>query len=199
MTDPVSTLDFWEACYQAGKTGWDRGETHPALLAWQANGQIEPCRIVVPGCGNGYEVISLIESGFDVTAIDFAQAPLEALKPKLAKKNLKCELLHADVFSYHPSVKFEAVYEQTCLCAIDPTKRETYEKQIFSWLNPGGKLFALFMQAPEIETGPPFTCSIDEMKTLFPAERWQWPTDAANKYDHPNAAIFELSHMLTRR
>lgn len=199
MTEPVSTLDFWESSYQTGKTGWDRGETHPALSDWQTSGQIKPCRIVVPGCGNGYEVISLIESGFDVTAIDFAQAPIEALKQKLVKKNLTCELLHADVFAYQPSVKFDAVYEQTCLCAIDPAKRESYEKQIFSWLNPGGRLYALFMQASEIETGPPFSCTIEEMKTLFAAERWQWPTETPNQYDHPNAPIFELSHVLTRR
>ena len=33
MTDPVSTLDFWESCYQAGKTGWDRGDGIVAVVA----------------------------------------------------------------------------------------------------------------------------------------------------------------------
>lgn len=198
MSEPVSSLDFWESSYQSGRTGWDRGETHPALHDWLTSGQIEPCRIVVPGCGNGYEVVSLIEGGFDVTAIDFAQAPIDALKRKLDSKNLKCELIHSDVFSYQPSVKFAAVYEQTCLCAIDPTKRGSYEKQIFSWLNPGGKLYALFMQASEIKTGPPFSCTLEQMKALFTFKRWKWLTETPNQYDHPNAPIFELSHILTR-
>jgi hypothetical protein len=30
------TIDFWQARFETGQTGWDRGSAHPRLLAWIA-------------------------------------------------------------------------------------------------------------------------------------------------------------------
>ena len=45
--------EIWESRYQAGTTGWDRGKTSGNLLDWLESGNLTPCRILVPGCGNG--------------------------------------------------------------------------------------------------------------------------------------------------
>lgn len=67
MTDRT----FWENKYHNSEIGWDRGEMSPALNHWLK--ELTPCRIAVPGCGRGHEVIELARRGFDVTAIDIAE------------------------------------------------------------------------------------------------------------------------------
>ncbi|MFN3188907.1 MAG: hypothetical protein ACE361_00155 [Aureliella sp.] len=67
----------------------------------------------------------------------------------------------------------DAIYEQTCLCAISPRQRTDYERILHACLKKGGRLFALFMQTDASE-GPPFHCDLQAMKELFPGERWSW-------------------------
>ena len=61
--------NMWEDMYQEGKTGWDRGASSDNLSYWIERGLLKPCRVLVPGCGNGYEVITLAQKGFDVVAV----------------------------------------------------------------------------------------------------------------------------------
>ncbi len=49
----------------------------------------------------------------------------------------------------------------------------TLRKCLHNWLKPNGKVFAQFMQTGQAG-GPPFHCDIDDMVTLFNAQRWQW-------------------------
>jgi len=39
---------------------------------------------------------------------------------------------------------FDAIYEQTCLCALYPDRWRQYADQLHRWLAPGGRLYALF-------------------------------------------------------
>lgn len=136
--------------------------------------------------------------GFDVTAIDYAETPLAHLGKQLEEQELSADLLQTDVLTFTPPVLFDAVYEQTCLCAIEPTRRADYEAKIYDWLNPRGKVFVLFMQTSK-SGGPPFDCNIDEMKRLFIEARWHWPDSDLIKFPHPSGKLFELATVLTRR
>ena len=69
---PQTALQFWEQRYRDDNTPWDRGETSRALLRWLDSGALRPCRILVPGCGRGYEVVELARRGFEVTAVDMS-------------------------------------------------------------------------------------------------------------------------------
>ena len=173
----------WEQRYQAGQTGWDRGETSANLLHWIELGLLEPCRILIPGCGNGYEVVTLAEHGFDVVAIDIAPSPLDNLQAMLATRNLQAELIQADFFTWQPEQPFNAIYEQTSLCALHPERWAAYEKCLYSWLKNEGLLFAQFMQT-EQENGPPFHCEIEEMSALFSSEKWQWSEQYETQVRH---------------
>jgi protein-L-isoaspartate O-methyltransferase len=148
-------------------------ETSANLLYWIELELLKPCRILVPGCGNGYEVLTLAKLGFDVVAIDIAPSPLNNLREKLQANNLTAELVQADFFTWQPEKLFDAIYEQTSLCAIPPEQWQHYEKCLHNWLKPNGKVFAQFMQTGQAG-GPPFHCDIDDMVTLFNAQRWQW-------------------------
>lgn len=190
------TRCFWQGLYDEGRTGWDRGAPSPALDRWLGEGMLAPCRILVPGCGRGHEVVALARSGFDVTAIDYAPAAVAALEAALATSVVGATVVAADLFSFEPPEPFGAIYEQTCLCALEPVRRADYERRLWSWLMPGGTLAAAFMQT-DAPGGPPFACPPEAMRTLFPAARWVWPDDLVPE-PHPMGLV-ELTGILRKR
>jgi len=180
MTDSINE---WESRYQLNQTGWDRGEVSLNLLYWIEKGLLKPCRILVPGCGNGHEVLALAERGFDVVAIDIAPTPIKNLQAALHTKQLNAELIQADFFTWKPEKPFDMIYEQTSLCALPLERWESYEKCLSSWLKPKGLLFAQFMQTQQ-EGGPPFHCELSVMKELFTADKWLWSEQHETSVTH---------------
>ncbi len=177
MTDKEQS-NQWEGFYQAGTTGWDRGTSSENLTYWINAGLLKPCRILVPGCGNGYEVIELAQKGFDVIAIDIAPSAIENLQKALDEAGVKAELVLGDFFSWQPDEKFDVIYEQTSLCALPPKEWQQYEEQLYKWLKPKGQILAQFMQTGK-EGGPPFHCALNDMHDLFAKEKWNWSTEHA--------------------
>ncbi len=202
-TEPVlpvlkmSAMSHWEEKYRANSIPWDRGGTSPALHAWLESGDLSPGSILIPGCGRGHEAVVLAQRGFQVTALDIAPTALKHLEAELAQAGVSAERVCADVLAWQPVAAFDAIYEQTCLCALSPDHWRDYERQLQRWLKPNGRLFALFMQT-EREGGPPYHCALSEMRTLFPATRWDWPEQSPDRVSHPNG-LWELASILTRR
>lgn len=197
MSDPEARRDDWERRYDEGKTGWDRGAPSPALAHWLAQGRVPAGRVLVPGCGHGHEVAELIRTGHAVTAVDIAAQPVRRLGEQLAALGLDAELVQADLLHWRPVAPFDAVYEQTCLCALDPGHWAAYERRLADWLRPGGVLLASFMQTGAAG-GPPFDCPMPAMRALFTTERWAWPDAPPLEAPHPNGLV-ELCLVLTRR
>ena len=200
MTGP--TREFWEQRFAAGETPWDRGEPNPQLRAWLAAGALKPCRILVPGCGSGHEVAVLAQAGFEVTGLDYAAEALARARKSSAEA--RATLVQADALAWQPDRPFDAVYEQTCLCALHPDDWIAYAKQLHRWIAPGGKLFALFMQllrpqaAEGYVQGPPYHCDVNAMRALFPESTWAWPKPPYARTAHP-AGLAELAVVLARR
>jgi len=190
------TRCYWQSRYDQGQTGWDRGGVSPTLVQWLAAGDLHPCRILVPGCGRGHEVVALAKAGFEVTGIDFAPAAVAAVRARLGSEGLVAEVVPSDLFAYQPDRPFEAIYEQTCLCALPPERWTEYEQRLAAWLIPGGRLFAAFMQTDSAD-GPPFACRPEAMRALFAAERWDWP-ERLEPQEHPTG-LRELTGVLRRR
>ncbi len=189
-------MSHWEEKYRAQTIPWDRGAVSPALLGWLEDGELPPGRILIPGCGRGHEAVELAQRGFQVTALDIAPTALEHLAAELRVADATAELVCADVLNWHPTQPFDAIYEQTCLCALDPTHWTDYEQQLFDWLRPGGKLLALFMQTQNAG-GPPYDCALPAMHALLPPSRWRWPDIEPGRVGHPNG-FHELASALTR-
>ena len=202
---PGPTIAFWQQRFDEHNTPWDRGAPNPQLLAWLAAGALAPCRIAVPGCGSGWEVAELARRGFEVVAIDYTPAAVEKTRARLAQQGLAAQVVQADVLGYAPDKAFDAVYEQTCLCAIHPDQWRGYAAQLQRWLRPAGNLWAMFVQMPRPQAieegliqGPPYHCDINGMRALFPEAQWHWPAPPYPKV--PHAALFhELGVVLTRR
>ena len=196
MSGPTSA--FWQERFEKQETRWDRGGASPQLLAWLDSGALQPCRIAVPGCGSGWEVAELARRGFDVIGIDYTEAAVERTRALLASQGLSAHVERADVLVWQPDAPLDAVYEQTCLCAIHPDLWTGYAQQLQRWLKPGGTLYALFMQMVRpgatqdgLIEGPPYHCDINAMRALFPATRWDWPKPPYAQVKHP-----KLSHEL---
>ena len=201
-------MSHWEEKYRARSIPWDRGAANPALLGWIEDGafrresddsppganHIE--RVLIPGCGRGHEALELARRDYQVTALDIAPTALAHLAAELHAAGVDAECVCADALTWQPAQPFDAIYEQTCLCAIDPAHWATYERQLFGWLRPGGTLFALFMQTDR-PGGPPFHCALPDMRALFSEQRWQWPASEPGRVGHPNS-LLELAVVLTR-
>ncbi len=199
MSDWKSTANYWDDRYAKKQTGWERDEAHPALRNWIASGELKPCSIAIPGCGRGHEALLLAESGFDVTAIDFAEEALRKSTERLRGFESSSSVVQGDVLSYRPTIQFDAVYEQTCMCAIAPAARLQYQESLYEWLRPEAKLFALFMQTRNDSGVPPFHCDIEDMKMLFPVERWEWQSKPIEHFEHPSGVGNELAVILKRK
>jgi methyl halide transferase len=198
MTGP--TKDFWEERFASGNTPWDRGGSSPQLAAWLSSGSLKPCRILVPGCGSGYEVAELAMAGFEVTGLDYADEAIVRTHQRLKVAGVDATLVQADVLAWQPERAFDAIYEQTCLCALYPDQWSEYADRLHRWNVPGGRLYALFLQLPRegaaegFIQGPPYHCDINGMRALFPESRWApYP-----RTTHP-AGIAELAVVLVRR
>lgn len=196
--------DFWQERFESGQTGWDRGAPNPQLMHWLDTGTLTPCRIAVPGCGRGWEVAELARRGFEVTGLDYTDAAIREAQANLGQMELTANIIKADVLSYSTDQPYDAVYEQTCLCAIDPDHWIDYADQLSRWIRPGGHLYALFMQANRpgaqegLKEGPPFHCDINAMHALFNRRAWIWPESLPTAVKHPNG-LFELAIRLERK
>ena len=202
----MTTLDpnFWQEHFDQGRTPWDRGAASPQLMHWLDNVEMQPCRIAVPGCGKGWEVAELAQRGFEVVGLDYTAGAVKETQALLARFNLSAEVVQADVLSYQPESPFDAVYEQTCLCAIDPDHWIAYAEQLARWLRPGGSLYILFMQVDRpgakdgLKQGPPFHCDINAMHALFNSQQWIWPDNLPDRVPHPSG-WHELALRLERK
>ena len=163
-----SKLDsqYWNDRYRNAETGWDIGYASPPLTNYFDQLTYKNKRILIPGCGNGYEVAYLLEKGFQhITVIDIAPE-LTAILAKKYAPNVGKELtiITGDFFEHRGN--YDIIIEQTFFCALNPSLRTQYVEKMFDLLAPGGKLVGvLFNRA--FEGGPPFGGSREEYENLF--------------------------------
>lgn len=200
-------LTFWQGRFEAGDLPWDRGMPNPQLSRWLADGGLPAGRIAVPGCGSGHEVVALAAAGFAVTAIDYAPGAVALTSERLRSAGLspQAEVIQHDVLTWQPPAPLDAVYEQTCWCALHPDFWAAYARQLRGWLRPGGRLALLAMQAlrpgaaeGRIE-GPPYHIDIHALRALLPDAHWIWPRPPYSQVPHPSPGQYELALLLERR
>ncbi len=158
---------YWNSRYINQQTGWDLGEVSPPLNNYINQIENKNLKILIPGAGNAYEAIYLLQNGFkNVTVIDFAQQALDNLKVKL--KDIDSSYFHLiqDDFFNHQN-KYDLILEQTFFCAIDPKLRENYTSHIHQLLAKNGKVAGVLFNREFHFEGPPFGGSKEEYVKLF--------------------------------
>jgi SAM-dependent methyltransferase len=172
----VSTPGFWQDLYEGGGDGWELGRPAPPLVAWlDAGGEFEPStpgdrpRVAVPGCGRGHDARLLARRGYRVWGFDFAPAAILEATRLAARDQVHVAFEQRDVFTLASDfgASFDAVWEYTCFCAIDPARRRRYAALVHALLRPGGVLLACFYPVREGSDGPPFPVRRDDIDRVL--------------------------------
>jgi SAM-dependent methyltransferase len=149
--DPAQP-EFWDQRYRNRVTPWDAGGVPDALRAFVA-AYARARRVLVPGCGSGWEVRFLAENGWDVVAVDFSAAAIEKARANLGQWSHV--LVHGDYFAFDAGDAYDVVYERTFLCALPRRMWPDYAARTAQLLKPGGLLAGFFYFSDEPK-GPPF-------------------------------------------
>ena len=143
---------FWSLRYEAGYTPWDAGKVPLRLRSFVA--ALGSARqVLVPGCGSGWDVRLLAESGWDVLGIDFSPEALAAARAVLGPHAARVR--EADFFASIAEAPFDVVYERAFLCALPRRAWPGWGRRVGELLVPGG-LLAGFFYFDKGERGPPF-------------------------------------------
>lgn len=160
----------WQKHYDEDDLAWDLGEVaHPFVRLWEDK-VLTPGTLIVPGCGQGHEVIYFAERGFQVTGVDYSPGAVKLLCDSMNRRSLSGQVLHRDFFELeaaHDQI-YDAMLEQTFFCAIHPDQRSAYVETVSRILKPGGLLFGLFYETGE-EGGPPFNTTEADIQNHFAA------------------------------
>jgi len=169
----VNNSAYWQKRYEERRDGWDLGKAAPPLANFFESHIMPPppARVVVPGCGRGYEVLRLAQLGYEVIGVDFAQDAIDAGKRAAKTQQLTTAAFAARdffVFAAEPQYRgyFDVAVEHTCYCAIDPVRRGAYADALLSVLRPGGLFVGLFWDCG-FAGGPPFSTDQEELHKRF--------------------------------
>lgn len=163
MAQDSSRADFWETRYRDHVTPWDAGRIGERFQRYMH--EMKPgARVLIPGCGSGYEAHVLAEAGFDVLAIDFSPAAVEVARMNLGPYADRVQL--ADFFAFDAGVPFDVMFERAFLCALPRKLWADYAARVPALLTPQGVIagYWFFDASPK---GPPFGTSEAELQALL--------------------------------
>ncbi len=157
--------NYWEKKWQSRETGWDIGYSSPPIEEYILQYSNKEANILIPGCGNAYEVEFLWNLGFrKITVLDISPTAVEILKQKyigLEGVSVICE----DFFNHHGN--YDLIIEQTFFCALPPAFRSQYAEQMQDLLNENGRIVGVMFNRNFENDGPPFGGSISEYEMIF--------------------------------
>lgn len=159
----ASKPEFWEKRFRENFTPWDAGGT-PSALAQFLKTEPRGRRVLIPGCGSGYEVRAFADAGHEVLAVDFAPAAVERARKILGPLSERVRL--ADFFESDFGAAFDLVYERAFLCSLPRPLRPRYAQRAMELLGPEGRIAGFFF-FEDGERGPPFGLKSGELERLL--------------------------------
>ena len=160
--DPLAPA-FWDERFERDFTPWDLKGVPQGLRDFIARDPA-PRTVLIPGCGNGYELACMMEAGWDATAIDFSPAAVSRARAQLGQWAPR--VVEADFFTWQPSGELDLIYERAFLCAMPPAMWPQVAARWAQLLAPGGLLagFFFFGASPK---GPPFGIARGALEALL--------------------------------
>ncbi len=156
---------YWSNIYQTTENpGWNLNAPAPALNEMIQRVKLTKSRILVLGCGEGHDAARFAQDGHVVTAVDISPIALEKAKALYGHYS-NIQFIEADIFKLpaHFDKTFDVVFEHTCFCAINPTKRNDLIKVWNRVLTDQGQLMGVFFTF-EKRQEPPFGGSEWELR-----------------------------------
>lgn len=166
--DPT-TPAFWDERFAAGFMPWDAGRV-PPRFAWHVATleRASARRVLVPGCGSGYEIAHLAAAGFDVLGVDISGEAIERAAQLLGAPLAARVLRQQDFFTLDE--RFAWIYERAFLAALPPALWRDWAQRCAACLDRGGELAGYFYIGPTpsgTRRGPPFVAGRDELDALL--------------------------------
>eukprot|EP00287_Rhodomonas_sp_CCMP768_P010150 CAMPEP_0196737878 /NCGR_PEP_ID=MMETSP1091-20130531/15463_1 /TAXON_ID=302021 /ORGANISM="Rhodomonas sp., Strain CCMP768" /LENGTH=213 /DNA_ID=CAMNT_0042081785 /DNA_START=175 /DNA_END=816 /DNA_ORIENTATION=- len=169
--------DHWEGMWARGlKPGdaFDATKSSESFLdilsSWRETAQARKCRMLVPGCGRGYDVVEAAKLNFDALGLDISETAVsaaQAYRDSQGTLSGKAEFSTTDFFLLQESGSFDLIFDYTFLCAIDPSTRSAWAETMQRLLKPGGELVTLIFPLGDHTSGPPYAMSTDLVKGLL--------------------------------
>lgn len=163
----------WESAWSEGRTGWDAGGSPPALLELSQSGVLPEGRALVPGCGAGYDVLTLASKWRTVVGLDVAPTAAKRFNQLRHERGLpeaQARIVVADFFDFEPDARFDLAWDYTFFCAIDPDQRAAWGQRMADFVVPGGLLvtlvFPVVPSAPR-DQGPPYAIHPDDIRAAL--------------------------------
>jgi SAM-dependent methyltransferase len=149
----------WHAAWKSGNTPWDAGASPPALRRLVDSGLVPAGRVLVPGCGRGYDLATLAREDREIVGIDLSEVAHAAFSS--AHADLPGTVLYEvmDFFSYESAGGFDFVWDYTFFCALDPDQRSAWGLTMKRLVRPSGLLATLlfpFEDPISDREGPPW-------------------------------------------
>jgi SAM-dependent methyltransferase len=167
----ASKPEFWEKRFRENFTPWDAVRVPSDLERFLRNeGRM---RVLIPGCGSGYEVGAFAAAGHDVLAVDFAPAAVERAQAILGPLANRVRL--ADFFEADLGSPYDLVYERAFLCSLPRLLRPRYAERVAQLLAPLGRIAGFFF-FEDGERGPPFGLKAGELELLL-SDRFEQTED----------------------
>lgn len=161
----IGKADYWTQIYhEEGNPGWNLGEAAEALKDMLPRLKLPKSRVLVLGCGEGHDAAFFAQSGHVVTGIDFSEEAIAR-----AQKNYGhipgLTFLKQDVFKLDQSYNaaFDIVFEHTCYCAVEPSRRRELVKVWKQCLHDQGQVMGVFFTMYK-KQGPPYGGSEWELR-----------------------------------
>ena len=164
----------WIEAWREGRVPWDAGQSPPILEKLVEAGELPEGRALVPGCGSGYDVLTLASEERSVLGIDLADGAAERfdrLRREAGIAEERADVVTGDFFDHDFGGPFDLVWDYTFLCALPPDRRGEWAERMHELVKPSGELVTLIFpvrdpemppDAPEAadeEAGPPYPLS----------------------------------------
>ncbi len=159
MSEPAT---FWDERYRSNCIAWDAGCV-PSDAA-QFIRAAKPGRVLLPGCGSGYEVAAFARAGWDTFGVELSPEAITLARQKIGEhaRHIVC----ADFFALPLPEPFDVVYERAFLCAVPPDCWERYVARVHAVLRPGGVFVGYFYYGHD-EEPPPYPLTPDVAEQLL--------------------------------
>ncbi|XVE62107.1 hypothetical protein DITRI_Ditri06bG0092800 [Diplodiscus trichospermus] len=165
----TNASDGWEESWKQGVTPWDLGRPTPVILHLHHTGSLPMGRVLVPGCGTGYDVVAMACPGRYAVGLDISEEAIKKAK-QMSSSIANVDyftFLKEDFFSWHPTDLFDLIFDYTFFCAIEPDMRSAWARQIQNFLKPDGELITLMFPMDDHAGGPPYKVSIADYEEVL--------------------------------
>lgn len=165
IADITKNPEFWENLYKNGKTAWELNSPTPVFTELLNKMPISTGkRMLIPGCGHSFDVLTAIRAGYDVTAVDFSKNALSALRNLLEKEHLQAEVrsnnLLEDIPEFHG--RFDVIYEYVFFCSLPQDALPLILRNFYNYLSRSGYLITILFPLEYSGAPPPFIMNVLE-------------------------------------